>query len=235
MNIINIGTENEATRDRWVRKTFNKIPKGSKILDAGAGELKYKKFCKHLIYTSQDFAQYESKKVKTGLHPKWGYGKLDIVSDITKIPVKNSYFDAVLCTEVLEHIPEPTKAINEFRRILKKGGKLIITAPFCSLTHFAPYHFYSGFNIFFYRQLLPEYGFKIIEEKTNGNYFSYIAQELRRLPSVSVRYSRINRLSSFFLAALAFPQLFILSFLAKHNKGSDELLCFGYHILAQKL
>ncbi len=144
---LTIGLNNQATREAWLEKTLLKIPKGGKILDAGAGELQYKKFCKHLTYVSQDFGKYNGVGDGTGLQTKtWNQEKLDIVSDITSIPADKDSFDAIMCIEVFEHLKEPVLAIKEFARILKPGGFLIVTAPFCSLTHFAPYHFYTGFH-----------------------------------------------------------------------------------------
>ena len=120
-----IGTENEAKRTSWIEGALLKIPEGSKILDAGAGELKYKKFCSHLEYVSQDFCQYEGKGDEQGLQTeKWDTAQIDIVSDIVAIPEKDKSFDAIMCIEVFEHIPEPIKAIKEFYRLLKRGGIL---------------------------------------------------------------------------------------------------------------
>ena len=158
---MDINLEN---RESWLRKTLLSISEGSRILDAGAGELKYKEFCKHLRYTSQDFAKYDGMGNSEGLQTgDWDQSKLDIVSDISAIPVPNNSFDAVMCVEVFEHLPEPVLAIKEFMRILKPGGKLILTAPFCSLTHFSPYHYYSGFNIYFFEYHLEKEGFELIE------------------------------------------------------------------------
>jgi ubiquinone/menaquinone biosynthesis C-methylase UbiE len=235
MKLRQIGAENEANRHRWVIRILKRLPKGSKLLDAGAGEQRYKRFCRHLKYVSQDFGQYINSQDNRGLHTdKWDYGRLDIVSDITKIPVKSDSFDAVLCTEVFEHIPEPVVAVREFHRILKKGGKLIITAPFNSLTHFAPYHFYGGFNIYFYREILPRMGFNIIEVRHNGNYFEYIAQEIRRLPSMAKRYSKTNAVLLLGLTIFILPVLLLMGYFSNRDKGSDEVLCFGYHVLAEK-
>jgi len=137
---------NEANRQRWLAKTLNALPEGLRILDAGAGELKNKVYCKHLNYVSQDFCQY-SGGGKEGLSPeKWDTSKIDIVSDIANIPEPDASFDAILCSEVLEHVPEPTKALDEFQRLLKPGGILILTAPFNSLVHMAPYHYCTGFS-----------------------------------------------------------------------------------------
>ena len=40
-------------------KTAGKIPEGARILDAGAGERSYERYCGHLMYVAQDFAQYD--------------------------------------------------------------------------------------------------------------------------------------------------------------------------------
>lgn len=229
-----VGTLNEITRTKWLENTLKTIPAGLRILDAGAGEQPFKKFCSHLNYVSQDFAQYKPEELAEGLQMnKWDYGKLDIVSDITSIPEKDLSYDAIMCTEVFEHIIHPRDAIKEFSRLLKKDGYLIITAPFCSLTHFAPYHFYSGFNKFFYENVLKENDFKIIEITPNGNFFEYLAQELRRLPSMTEKYSSVplsgeerNSLNNI---------LKLLNTSSIKDKGSSELLCFGYHVLARKL
>ena len=66
---------------------------------------------------------------------------------------------------------------------------LIITVPFCSLTHFAPYHFSTGFNRHFYEHHLNHFGFEVTEMTTNGNYFEYIAQEIWRLNYIAKTYS----------------------------------------------
>jgi len=64
---------------------------------------------------------------------------VDVISDITSIPLPDASFDACLCTEVLEHLPHPIEALRELARLLRPGGRLILTAPFCSLTHFSPH------------------------------------------------------------------------------------------------
>ena len=233
--MITVGTLNEKTRVDWIVKTLKKIPKGYKILDAGAGEQQFKIFCSHLKYVSQDFAKYDGEGDKRGLQTKiWDNSNLDIISDITSIPVQNSSFDAILCTEVFEHLPEPLLALKEFSRIIKKEGYLIITSPFCSLTHFAPYHFYSGFNRYFYKTHLPKFGFKIIEIKTNGNFFEYLAQEIRRIPQVKKMY--INSFKRNIFETLAHKiTMYFLDRWSKRDRGSDELLCFGYHVFAKKV
>ncbi len=49
---------NEIDRQLWLKKTLNSLPKGARLLDAGAGELRNRQYCDHLDYVSQDFCQY---------------------------------------------------------------------------------------------------------------------------------------------------------------------------------
>jgi len=229
-----VGSHNESTRVTWLEKTLKIIPERSRILDAGAGEQQFKRFCSHLNYVSQDFAQYVPEELPSGLQmAKWDYGKLDIVSDIANIPEPDGSFDAVMCTEVFEHIINPRDAVKEFSRLLRAGGFLVITAPFCSLTHFAPYHFYTGFNRFFYEQELKTNGFEILELSANGNYFEYLGQEINRVPQMAKLYAgdgttRIERTAMKIV-------LKMLERFSSKNKNSEELLSYGLHVLARKL
>lgn len=228
-----VGNHNESARVAWLEETLKKIPAGARILDAGAGERRFENLCAHLNYVAQDFGQYDGKGDEVGLQTgSWDQSKLDIVSDITSIPELNEAFDAIMCIEVLEHVPSPILAIKEFSRLLRSGGHLIITAPFCSLTHLAPYHFYSGFNKYFYQTHLPEYGFEIIELQENGNFFEYLAQEIRRIPSMAELYAkdRPDQLED----AASTITLNMLERLSREGQTSAEILHYGHHVYAIK-
>ena len=228
-----IGLSNQQTREKWLAKTLEKLQKGLRILDAGAGELQYKKLCSHLKYVSQDFGKYDGQGNGAGLQTdSWNNRDLDIVSDITDIPEPDESFDAIMCVEVLEHLPNPVAALIEFTRLLKAGGHLIVTAPFCSLTHFAPYHFSTGFSRYFYDKHLSDLGFQIRDIQTNGNYFEYLAQEIRRIPQIAKSYSSFELDKN--QQKLIVDLLRVLEKPASLDTGSDELLCFGYHVLAKK-
>jgi SAM-dependent methyltransferase len=231
--MLKVGLHNEAVRHSWVAHALGSIPAGARILDAGAGEQPFKKYCSHLHYVSQDFGRYEPADVSTGLQMgTWSYGTLDHVCDIASIPEADGSFDAILCTEVFEHLADPLPALKEFSRLLRSEGTLLLTAPFCSLTHFAPYHFTTGFSRYWYETHLPANGFEIAELVRNGNYFEYLAQELRRVPDVAQRYAQMK--PGWFRKLLFKLSLPILQHLSERDNGSDELLCFGYHVKAIK-
>lgn len=224
----------ETKRDVWVIRQISKIPKGESILDVGAGEMPYKTYCKNLKYKSQDFGQYTGENVKSGIKSgKYNTKSVDIISDITNIPVKDKSFDYILCTEVLEHIPDPLKALKEISRINKKG--LILTAPFASLTHFYPYFFYTGFSEQFYKTNLPKFGYRIEKIYTYGNYFDLLGMEFMRLPLIILSYSKMLVLFIVPFIILAFPWFLFLRLLSKLFPQSKDIFCFGVCVLATKI
>lgn len=231
---IQIGTINEQPRNHWIEQQLRALPAGLRILDAGCGEQQHRKFCQHLNYVGQDFDSYHGQGDLKGLQMgNWDQSNIDIISDIVAIPEPDQSFDVILCSEVFEHLPDPLGALKEFERLLVSGGKLILTAPFCSLTHFSPYHFYSGFNRYFYETNLRKYGLEILEIKTNGNFFDYIAQELRRINYVAQRYTNYN--FSELDHNTIYESLSLLELINQEQNNSEELLCFGYHVLAEKI
>jgi ubiquinone/menaquinone biosynthesis C-methylase UbiE len=230
---FSIGKNNDLAREKWLKEILKKVPKGSRLLDAGAGQKRYKKYCSHLQYVSQDFGKYDGTGNGVGLQTEvWDQNNLDIVSDIVHIPVTDNSFDAVMCVEVFEHLPNPIAALAEFSRIIKPGGHLILTAPFACGTHFAPYFFYTGFSKYFYDTHLSKNNFDILEIKANGNFFDYLAQELRRFPFMAKKYARTR--FTLFYKILIVPILFSLFLLSRKQNHSDDFMSFGYNVFSLK-
>lgn len=71
-------------------------------------------------------------------------------TDLAKIP-ENSY-NFILCTGLLEHVPDPPRLLSDLKRILKPGGKLVISAS-------AVFSFHEGPNNFFH---FTPYGFELL-------------------------------------------------------------------------
>ncbi len=58
------------------------------------------------------------------------YKKLKLIEgDVLNMPFSNNSFDKIICSEVLEHLPDDVLGLSEFKRILKPGGKISITVP----------------------------------------------------------------------------------------------------------
>jgi SAM-dependent methyltransferase len=73
----------------------------------------------------------------------------DLLADVHRLPFREETFDIVLCTEVLEHLDAPDSALRELHRVLKPGGKLLLTTPFAYAIHYAPtdYWRYTRFGL----------------------------------------------------------------------------------------
>ena len=228
-----VGSKNAATRDAWVAEALAALPSGARLLDAGAGECQYKKHCCHLKYVAQDIAVYDGNG-DTGLQTgSWDFSQIDIVSDILNIPEPDATFDAVLCTEVLEHLPDPVRALDEMARLLRPGGMFIITAPFWSLTHFAPYHYATGFNRYFYEFHLGRLGFDIVDMIPNGNFFECVGQELRRVAEMAQRFAGGDEPTPLELHAMQVV-LAMVERMSARDTGSPEMLNFDYQVRAVK-
>src|SRR5260221_1193881 len=180
-------TFNHRNRDAWVAGIAQRLAPGTRILDVGAGECRYRSLFAHCQYQAQDFAQYKGT-AKGLLKQNWSYEKLDFWCDATSIPTPDGSFDAVLCTEVLEHVPEPIKVLQEIGRILRSGGTAFISAPLGSGLHQQPYHYYGGYTPYFYRKFLTEFGFTTITVEPNGGFFRLLLQEINRGLGI-VKYS----------------------------------------------
>ncbi|MEM5427378.1 class I SAM-dependent methyltransferase [Cupriavidus oxalaticus] len=167
-------------RNKWIAEKAATLPAGAKVLDAGAGQCQYKSLFAHAKYHAQDFAQYEGTE-QGPLQESWNYAKLDYICDITQLPIEDGSFDAVVCTEVLEHVPDPIAALRELCRVTGPSGRLFLSAPLGSGIHQEPYHFYGGFSPYFYRKYLAEFGCEVVEIKPIGGLLRHVAQEVHRV------------------------------------------------------
>lgn len=70
------------------------------------------------------------------------YQNVDLVADITDMPIKDDAIDAIICEYVLEHTKDPEKIMKEIFRVLKPGGKAGIAVPFVATFHSAPDDYY---------------------------------------------------------------------------------------------
>lgn len=113
-----------------------------KMLDVGCGNSPFeflldKNKCEYfgIDIAGADNFDYQNSKI--------------IVFDGENIPFENETFENIICTEVIEHIPNPEKIISEIYRVLKPNGEAIITLPWSARVHFAPYDFcrYTPFKL----------------------------------------------------------------------------------------
>lgn len=216
-------------RDRFVVSELQKENDQALLLDAGCGSQRYRKYCSNLKYKSQDFGEYivdQRKSLGTsgvGGNQGYEYGPLDYKGDIWDIQESDEHFDVILCSEVFEHIPYPIETIKEFSRILKPGGKLILTAPNACLRHMDPYFYYSGFTDNWYEKILEENNFDIKLIDTVRDYYRYMAVEVARTIATHSILIKILLLPTFFYY-----------YLKRKTDISKSTHCTGYHVVAIK-
>jgi ubiquinone/menaquinone biosynthesis C-methylase UbiE len=137
------------------------------------------------------FAPYVSEHVGVD-HPDSPHAltSVDVLATAYEVPLPDGSFDTVLMSEVLEHLERPQDALAEALRLLRPGGKLILTTPFIWVLHEEPRDFYR-YSPYGLRHLLDGAGFEVLEVipvggqwTTLGLMFGYaVAQTpLRRLP-----------------------------------------------------
>ena len=220
---------NQRARDRWVREKAAQIPPGARVLDVGAGTCPYHALFAHCDYRTHDFKKYDGVK----LGNTTAYGKIDYVSEITCIPVPDASFDIVLCTEVLEHVPNPIEALREMTRLLRPGGQLLITAPLGSGLHQLPFHFYGGYTPAWYRHFGKEFGLDIVEITPNGGFFRLLAQECARVAWTWDRHGHLHGKDGEIIRQL-FNEWLPRYLFALEDRCFVDQFTVGYHVAALK-
>jgi SAM-dependent methyltransferase len=146
---------------RFVKKNAQLIKSGERIIDIGAGELKYKKYFSHCDYYSQDLCVGDDH---------WDFSEINIKSSAYEIPAASASFDYVLCAQVLEHLEFPEKAFAEFNRLLKLNGRLLLTAPLGFGEHQIPYDFFR-YTRYGLESLGKRHGFRLVYLEPHGGIF----------------------------------------------------------------
>ena len=185
------------------------------VLDVGGGR-------KRGIFEEPKNAIWIVLDAKREFHPT-------VLGDANCLPFKEGVFDCVKCTELLEHVEHPRRAIEEIWRVLKPAGTLILSTPFNIPIHADPYDF-QRFTDYKLKKMLGSV-FKIGVMKKQGLFFTVLGNMLKQgIISMASPFKRI-----FYLA---FP---LLDLLVKFDdfgfvKNSEYLSSFttGFFVVAVK-
>ena len=136
-----------------------------KTLDIGGGSSKYRSI----------ITKHAGEYVVADLFPGPG---VDVVTDVRDMSFDDEIFDTVLSFQVLEHVDDTTAAVREIHRVLRKGGHVIVTAPFLGAQHGDPsdFHRFTPEGLAWY---FEQAGFTIVESGKQGSTFSVLAELLR--------------------------------------------------------
>lgn len=162
----------------WLERELSQfargLPEGAVVLDAGAGEAPYSPLFDHCAYETADFMRVKKR-----------YVEQTYVCDLGDIPVADARFDAVVFSQVMEHVPDPARVLTELHRVMKPEGRMFLSAPFYYEEHEQPFDFYR-YTQFGFRRLLEEAGFVVGEVRWLEGYLSTAGYQLdqmsRRLP-----------------------------------------------------
>jgi SAM-dependent methyltransferase len=134
-----------------------------RVLDIGCGMQPYR------ALLGPEVSEY------VGLDRLHEFSKPTVVGSVEALPFADASFDVVLSTQVLEHVPEPDRALAESVRVLRPGGRIILTVPGVWPTHEAP-HDYWRFTRFGLTQLLTQHGIAFDELQKLGGLWATLGQ-----------------------------------------------------------
>lgn len=122
---------------------------------------------------------------------------IDQVCDLTKpLDFEAESFDTIILSDVLEHLPEPMLVFQEVARILKPGGKVILTTPFLYWLHEEPFDYFR-FTHHAFEFFASESQLEVTESRMVGGYGPVLADI----------FSKVSKKASPNLARLFCPLL----------------------------
>jgi len=150
---------------------------------------------------------------------------LDKVVDINgPLPYANGSFDTVLCTDVIAHVKRPWELIDEFSRVLKPGGRMVITTPFIYWLAQYPYEYFHPAR-FGLEDMSKTAGLEVIHLEPYGGQADVLLDTLNKMMDTGFR----NRL---FLLLLKMPGL--KGWLERNRMRTGERYALGYCLVARK-
>ena len=180
----------EWVKDGWLNGATGELTRGVKIrathtvIDVGCGDGGIIAFCARqgaeVIFVDMDQAKLAATAARVEQSPARAYRAIE--SDCDPIPLPDGTGDVVICTEVLEHVPDPASFLSELIRVTKPGGQLLVSVPDARSEiligatapegYFEPPNHVRVFAAGELRQLVENAGLQIESEQLMGAFWS---------------------------------------------------------------
>jgi SAM-dependent methyltransferase len=153
---------------KLIEAGLQSFDKESHLLDIGAGSRKYAKIVErlNLRYTSCDLPGSPNEKNQ------------DFLCDASELTVSNCSYELCLHIQVLEHLRWPQISIDEVARVLKPGGRLLLSTNFLYPIHGEPYDYFR-FTKHGLESLLENSGIRVISIEEIGGFFKFLSTGLQ--------------------------------------------------------
>jgi SAM-dependent methyltransferase len=177
-------------REGWFNGKTGELTKGVRVrstdtvIDVGCGEGGIIGFCAgqgaEVIFVDMDEKRLAETEARIRVSPAHAYRA--ILSQCDPIPLPDATGDLVICTEVLEHVPDPIQFLGELIRVAKPGGRIIVTVPDARSEQFlaatAPAYYFQEpnhirtFSADDFRSLVLDAGLQIESQQSIGCFWS---------------------------------------------------------------
>ena len=193
-------------------KKFAEFVKGGDLIDIGCGEKPYEKYF--------NVAKYIGIEIIGGSHDEAKKNQ-NMYYDGVNLPFENQSIDWILCTEVLEHVAEPSAFLGECNRVLKNSGGIILSTPQTWGLHEEPFDFYR-YTKYGLKYLLEKNGFSVISSVQTTGVWGTVGQRL--VAHIFYKYG-LNKYFKLFIAiAICMPlQMFCIVMDMLNNHEGDTL------------
>jgi SAM-dependent methyltransferase len=205
---------------------FNAIKKHvtGKLLDIGCGNKPYAEILMSVAdeYIGCDIIQSSDNRV-------------DILCPANSIPLDNETFDTVISTQTIEHVEDHQGLVNEAYRLLKPGGKFILSGPLYWPLHEEPYDFFR-FTKHGFTYILEKAGFEVLSIDSNGGKWSVAGQAFLHAlyPQVHSIKGLKGKITRGFISLIGGVKTINKFFLHLDSKATDYTNTMNYVIVATK-
>jgi len=166
--------------DEFHFRNVRSLPNGGLVLDLGGNRI-----AKRGLF---DIEGYNLRVVYANLSAA---KRPDVQAEAEYLPFTGGNFDAVVCSELLEHVPEPTAVLSEVHRVLRQEGTLLMCVPFMNRIHGDP-HDYGRYTDYYWLRVLQSLGFREILIEKQGLFWSVLVEMLRELAIVKAKSPRFQ-------------------------------------------